>query len=324
MGDPKKQLQETQRPLAQKEPRRSGSGGFWKWLGLGKDGEKTGLDLLQALAAISVPVVVVIVGSIFTASQSRSQQEVEKQRAQEEALQAYLGGMESLVLNEDLHNAGSGEEVSALARARTLTALERLDPDRKVSVLQFLYESDLISGGNVVVNLYGADLSKADLEGAMLPKVNLGNLPSAIPAGARRGTTGGQRGSPERSTDLSEANLEGASLEGATLDFVNLDRTNLRDTNFKDAALRGMSLQGADLECTDLSNAEIMGDLSDANLSMANLSSADLRRSVTLTQGQIERAYGDENTQLPDGVQLPPSWNEDSDVPCRWTRSVFG
>ena len=47
----------------------------------------------------------------------------------------------------DLNLEHPDEDVRAVARARTLTALTRLDGERKRSVLQFLYESGLISKG---------------------------------------------------------------------------------------------------------------------------------------------------------------------------------
>ena len=56
--------------------------------------------------------------------------------------------------------------------------LEGLDPDRKQILLLFLYESGLIDKDKPVVslvaaNLSGANLSKADLHGAILLEANL-------------------------------------------------------------------------------------------------------------------------------------------------------
>ena len=107
------------------------------------------------LAAVSIPVAVVVMGSIFTASQSRSQQQaeeqraqaqrdVEEQRAQDEALQAYLEGMGTLLLDKGLLDSQGRDEVRTLARARTLTVLGRINADRKRSVVHFLQESGLI------------------------------------------------------------------------------------------------------------------------------------------------------------------------------------
>ena len=55
----------------------------------------------------------------------------QEQRAQDPALQAYLDQMSTLLLEKDLRNSEEDSEVRTLARARTLTVLERLDPSRK-------------------------------------------------------------------------------------------------------------------------------------------------------------------------------------------------
>ena len=56
--------------------------------------------------------------------------------------------------------------------------------------------------------------------------------------------------------------------------------------------------------------AAVGSNLCDADLSNADLSGADLRRALPacLTQEQIDQAYGDEKTQLPDCLQRPESW----------------
>jgi uncharacterized protein YjbI with pentapeptide repeats len=73
----------------------------------------------------------------------------------------------------DLNLEHPDEDVRAVARARTLTALTRLDGERKRSVLQFLYESGLVTKDHAVVDLWGADLSKANLSAANLHTVGL-------------------------------------------------------------------------------------------------------------------------------------------------------
>jgi hypothetical protein len=109
------------------------------------------------------------------AAQRERELEVENQRAQDEALQAYLDQTSRLMLDKDrpLRRDEQGDEVQTLARARTSTALIRLDASRKRSVLQFLYESDLVKKGHVVVDLRGADLSAAGLSGADLSDANV-------------------------------------------------------------------------------------------------------------------------------------------------------
>ena len=93
--------------------------------------------------------------------------ELADQRAQDEALQAYLDHMSGmLVPNKDrpsLYRARPGDSLSSVARARTLTVLPGLDRDRKVRVLHFLYESGLIARERPVLDLSGAALSGAAL-----------------------------------------------------------------------------------------------------------------------------------------------------------------
>src|SRR5215208_336721 len=76
-------------------------------------------------------------------AQQELQLAVEDQRAQDEALQAYLDQMGQLLLDKDrpLRQSAENSEVRTLARARTLTVLARLKGKRKNAVMQFLYES---------------------------------------------------------------------------------------------------------------------------------------------------------------------------------------
>ena len=123
---------------SQKKPR---TRRLWEWLAVREKGEKTVLDLLQVIAALLIPVVVVVMASIFTACQTRIQQQAEdqrakqqqsieeqraqsqlkadEQRAQDEALQAYFEEMGNLLLDEELRTSQEGDEASTLARART-------------------------------------------------------------------------------------------------------------------------------------------------------------------------------------------------------------
>src|SRR5215208_6017172 len=131
--------------------------------------------------------------------------DVEEQRAQDEALEAYLDEISQLLTDEKrpLSRARPGDNLSTVTRARTLTALTRLDGHRKRSVLQFLYESGLVIKARVVVDLKEADLSEAHLIGTNLHKVNL-----------RRGDL---RRAFLRAAHLHEAELQGAHLEEAIM-----------------------------------------------------------------------------------------------------------
>src|SRR5919112_3399287 len=117
-------------------------------------GGKTLWDWLQLLI---VPVVLSLITVVFAWQQDIRQDQIESkranaerklavQRAQDEALQAYLNQMSNLILEKDLRHAVAGDEMPTVARARTLTVLERLDPSRKTAGIQFLTEARLVQG----------------------------------------------------------------------------------------------------------------------------------------------------------------------------------
>jgi uncharacterized protein YjbI with pentapeptide repeats len=156
------------------------------------------------------------------AEEARKQRElaIESQRAQDEALQAYLDQMSQLLIDRDrlLSRARPSDNLSAVARARTLTVLTRLDGVRKGSVLQFLYESGLITKDRPILDVRGSNLHEAILIGAFL-----------------------------RSALLTSANLREADLSGADLDTANLYEANLSDATGWSAEqfIAAESLEGA-------------------------------------------------------------------------------
>jgi hypothetical protein len=177
------------------------------------------------LELLIVPAVLAGGGLWFNAQQREREQRIANERAQDEALQAYLDQMSDLLIpNEDrpsLYDEKPPESLRSVARARTLTVLPRLDGDRKARVVQFLYESGLIAKRRRL------DLSRADLSGA----------------------------------DLSEADLSGADLSKANLGppftTVNIE-TNLRGANLREARLYKAILFQADLSGADLSGATVL------------------------------------------------------------------
>jgi hypothetical protein len=52
--------------------------------------------------------------------------------------------MGSLLLRSGLRESEKGSEVRTLARARTITVLGRLDPERRQAVIEFLLETELL------------------------------------------------------------------------------------------------------------------------------------------------------------------------------------
>jgi DNA-binding protein Fis len=170
------------------------------------------ITLWDWLDLLIVPAVLAIGGYLFTRSENRATRVAAEQRAQDEALQAYLDGMAQLVTDKDrsLHRSPLSDRLRTVARARTLTVLSRLDGDRKARVLQFLYESVLINIEHPIV-----DVTRADLSGA--------NLRASSLSGAA----------------LVYADLYGADLRGAILSGANLYGANLSDADLSQAKLSG-------------------------------------------------------------------------------------
>jgi len=232
---------------------------------------RTVWDWLQMLV---VPLMLVAVGFWFTMQQEVRQQQIEDQRSQDTALQAYFDGMTNLLIDEQgtqLRKLEPDTEVQRLIQARTETLFEILDKDREVSVVLFLARSDVIPKGDPLVSLAGIDLSFIDLSGIDLSETSLAasNLANAILTNVNLSD------SNLRNANLFDANLSDANLSGADLSGARLYKANLSGANLSDANLSGADLSGADLIFADLREATLSyADLSGADLSGANLSDA--------------------------------------------------
>jgi uncharacterized protein YjbI with pentapeptide repeats len=287
----------------------------WDWTGFNN---RELWDWLKLLLAVAVPAILAYYGQRISTLQYRGQQEAEEQRAQDEALQAYLDHMSQLLTDKDQpfeyqspqlltnrdrplvteisqlltdndqtsdssyvdDNANVMARLSVVARVRTLTVLQRLNGTRKGSVVQFLQESGLITAEEPLVSLSGADLNGVNLQGANLSGANL------------------------RESNLQEANLDRAQLQGANLRSAILDRANLgsadlqgadlqatqaRATNFTDAILTTANLRFA-----RLTRASLGATLAGATLYGAILQEADLRganlRGASLAEASLNGA----------------------------------
>jgi hypothetical protein len=173
---------------------------FWDWLNL-----------------LIVPVVLAIGGYLFTRSENRRAGQIEEQRAQETALQAYLEQLTQLV-REGLREKDPLNSIRLLARGRTLHVFWQLDPKRKRALLQMLHEAGLINRETSVIGLSGADLREAYL----------------------------------RELHLIDADLTGADMKGA-----NLERSALVGADLRGADLRGADLRGADLSRASVTQGQL-------------------------------------------------------------------
>jgi hypothetical protein len=256
------------------------------------------ITLWDWLKLLAVPITVGGAVPLLNKLQKDCELDVQKRQAQDEALQTYLGEMGHLLLEKGLRNShehGEGayidksdslenDNVRILARARTLTVVRTLDPDQKRSVLDFLYESELIKRITPKQptepderpwwrRMFGEQSKRVVSTSTQEPKaiVDLGGIDRF----------GG-------AADLSGANLEFdhlalANLHGATLTSANLREANLRESYLEKCDLRGADLQAADLQAADLQAADLRGaNLRKAKLSGAYLVNADLSGAILI------------------------------------------
>jgi putative effector of murein hydrolase LrgA (UPF0299 family) len=218
-----------------------------------------------------VPITVALIASLITLYQSTRQQKVENHRAKEarelEALQserditqAYLEDMGTFMLERDLRTADENDDVRLLARARTLSVLDSVSGDRKVRVLEFMSETQLIQFRShdrpPIISLKFANLRETHLVNRFI----LSN------------------------TDLDRVELTDAKLTGAKLTDATLTKADLRGAN-----LSGTDLSGANLSGADLSGAKRWTE--------RQLSEADSLKGATMPDGQILKS--DDNPDRP-------------------------
>jgi hypothetical protein len=172
---------------------------------------------------------------------TRGGRELEAQRANEAALRNYFEDVGKLLIEKPLRQTSPGDDLSTVVRAQTLSVLEGLDPERKRILLQFLYESGLISKEKPVVDLLMANLRMANLRGAFL---NGADLSGTYLSGA----------------NLHFANLNGADLSGANLRNANLSGAYLARADLHNAYLGAANLSGASLTEADLSDIKELTD----------------------------------------------------------------
>jgi Pentapeptide repeats (8 copies) len=215
------------------------------------------------LDLLIVPAVLAIGGYLFNSSQNQATQRAAERRAQDEALQAYLDQIGQLLLEKGLRrsveNGGENSgEARVLARARTLSVLRMLNPERKTNVVLFLQEASVIQGSPLdsdpepIIPLFEADLSGTKLNNTNLVGVDLhdakligANLSGADLRGAKLYSV------------YEVADLSGADLSGASLSDANLTRAIIKNADLREADLTGVSLQGANLEGANLEGAQL-------------------------------------------------------------------
>lgn len=106
-------------------------------------------------------------------------------------------------------------------------------------------------------------------------------------------------------------NLSGARLRQADLSLAVMNRTRFSNADLRDVEAYGGVFSGSSFAGANLTNASFVGayldgaNFSGATLDGANFAGASLERATGLSQSQLNRACGDEATQLPAGRTIP-------------------
>jgi Cu+-exporting ATPase len=198
---------------------------FWDWM-----------QLLGIPLTLLVAVIVLNSGLHATSEQRATSIQIAANRQAESTLLSTEKDLSDLLLGAKLAQSQPGDEVRLVARAYVLNALRQLDSEHKRDLIDFLYNANLISGPQPIVNLSEADLSQANLSHLDFSQINFG---SANLSGA----------------NLSNAKFVGANFALANLDGANLNQTDCTSANLEEADLQGTSLFNAVLDHADLFKA---------------------------------------------------------------------
>jgi uncharacterized protein YjbI with pentapeptide repeats len=245
-----------------------------------------------------------------SAAQLASEDAIALDQAREALLNTYIDRMTDLLMPTDSHQrplveSRSADESRAVARARTLEVVTRLDGTRKGQLLQFLYDAHLITDSfnldtNTInpntgtISLDEADLRGADLSGANLQEADLTGADLSRADLSRARLLNGVLNTANLSgANLVDADLRGmlrrALLTGADLHGADLSGTDLSGADLRDANLSGAYMVGTNLIVTDLTGANLAGSLMEqANLAGADLAGANLTGAVGITDAQVE------------------------------------
>lgn len=180
-----------------------------------------------------VTILAAILTNLYSNRQNETELAIASEKQRKDDLQAYIDKISELLLEKHLRESKPDDEVRKIAWVRTMTVLRGLDPIRKGSVLQFLYESGLISGDKdkVVIHLQEADLNGANLTRIFLNGVNLSRA------------------------DLNEAILHRTKLTNTILEFADLRGANIREADHIRCDLSRADLSGAILIGANLRGA---------------------------------------------------------------------
>jgi uncharacterized protein YjbI with pentapeptide repeats len=260
-----------------------------------------GIPLLKLLDVLVVPLTVAAAVPFFTWRQRRREEFIGKQRAQDEALQAYLGQMSQLLLDKD----------RPLLQSRSDSKVQEEDRQRRSQLSGLLRVAEYGRGLLCKPRREpGMDSEESTSEASTLAKARTLTVLTRLDGERKRSVVDflfearliDKNSKGLGDWPLKEADLREADLREAHLVKTNLSYARLSEADLKRADLRGADLHGAKLSKAVLSRARLgpppsegddaepnptPADLREADLSGANLSRADLSK-ANLGGGKVK------------------------------------
>jgi uncharacterized protein YjbI with pentapeptide repeats len=231
----------------------------------------------------------------FIASRTREQDLLIANKLRWDAILAtYIKEMSGILTKLNFSSTKVDPLLTAVVRAKTLTACRQLDIERKAWIIQFLYESGAILVGQNPIDMTNAYLDGIDLSTTVF-------------------------------NSIQQASLRGISLSGASLINASFDERYLNGANFSGCTMLGASFRRARLDDATFQKASLRdADFTGSSTKRVNFVWGDLRRS-NLNDNQLNRASSFYLTILPNGTfgrhpNLLTNGNAEEELSCSSTR----
>jgi uncharacterized protein YjbI with pentapeptide repeats len=155
-------------------------------------------------------------------------------------------------------------------------------------------------------NFTGASLVKTDLTRASLNQSIFSHADLTKSVGYRASFNG----AVFLKTSMTKSEFSRASFQGAKFTEVDWSRAELGRANFSNARLKDVNFEYSNLSRARFNEAILTNvNFSGAYTYLTHFENVDLSMTSKLSQAQLEKACGNDKTQLPQGLERPASWH---------------
>ncbi|CAF0918337.1 unnamed protein product [Didymodactylos carnosus] len=193
--------------------------------------------------------------------------QIADQQQKESILTNFVKEISELLLEKNF--SLTQETMARIVRPKALTAIRQLDPTRKSYLIQFLYESKLLStnGRQLPVDLTDADLNNLNLGNKMFKRL-VGFSELYLPETSLINATFTSR--ILISSDFNNADLTGANFSYSLLGFTNFRKAILDGVDFRYVAVPGVDFTKASMLGTKITEHQLSDALSISNAVLPN------------------------------------------------------